>query len=820
MQESRYIRWFGSLGNADVALVGGKNASLGEMYRSLLSRGVPVPNGYAVTAEAYRSLVRDNALEAPLRRALDGVDGSDTGALQHAAAQCRELVLGAALPEGLAAEIEAAQRELTAQYGDDLTVAVRSSATAEDLPEASFAGQHESYLNVTGGAPLLDACQRCFASLFTDRAVQYRIDHGFDHFAVALSVGVMKMVRADLGASGVMFTLDTETGFRDVVLITAAYGLGENVVQGSVDPDELYVHKPSLARGFANVVRRRLGDKAMRLVYDTRPGRTVTRNEPTPLDPRRRFAVSDAEAVRLAGIAMRIEEHYSGRAGHAVPMDIEWARDGLDGEIYVVQARPETVASRQRPDVLVHHRLLERSAELTRGRAVGQSAVAGRVRVIRDPADLNDFEVGEVLVAETTAPDWGTVLRKAAALVTDRGGRTCHAAIVARELGIPAIVGCGDATAALGDGRTVTVACCEGETGRVYDGALEVERTETDLSSPPRPRTRMMVNLGNPELAFRAACLPADGVGLARLEFIVDEHVRVHPMAAAHPERLSRAKDRSTLAQLAAGHADTASYFVATLAEGISAIAAAFHPRPVVVRLSDFKTNEYARLLGGLDFEPEEPNPMLGFRGAARYAHPDYEPGFALECAALRRVRRDMGLDNVIVMVPFCRRVAEARAVLACMARHGLERGEDGLEVYMMCEIPNNVILIDEFAALFDGFSIGSNDLTQLTLGVDRDSETVAFDFDERDPGMLKMLELAVTGAHRNHRYCGICGQAPSDFPEIAEFLVRLGIDSLSLNPDSLLTTMGHLAAVEAGLGIEPRAAGHGSGRQEQDERR
>ncbi|MEZ5558297.1 MAG: phosphoenolpyruvate synthase [Pseudomonadales bacterium] len=796
-----YIRWFEEIGSADVALVGGKNASLGEMYRNLAARNVPVPNGYAITVDAYRDLLASNALEAPLAALLSELRDGDTDTLQRVAARCRELIYEAPLPAELQQQIEAAQERLLREYGAELTVAVRSSATAEDLPGASFAGQHESYLNVRGGVALLEACRRCFASLFTDRAVQYRMTNGFDHLKVALSIGVMKMVRSDLAASGVLFTLDTESGFRDVVLVTAAYGLGENVVQGAVDPDEFYVHKPTLALGYRHVIRRRLGDKELRMVYATRKGGVTTHNLPTAPDERQRFAITDAEVVQLAEMAARIEQHYSERAGHDMPMDIEWAKDGEDGRLYIVQARPETVASRRQPSVLENFRLLDHGDVLTSGRAVGQKVASARVRVVRTVRDLLAFQNGEVLVAETTTPDWGAVMRKAAALVTNRGGRTCHAAIVARELDIPAVVGCGDATDVLKDGDLITVACCEGETGRVYSGALRFERDRTDLSKLPRPRTRIMINMGNPDIAFRTAALPNDGVGLARLEFIITDAVKAHPMAAAHPDRISSAEERRALERLAANHSDPAEYFVATLAEGVATIAAAFHPKPVIVRMSDFKTNEYARLLGGVDFEPEEPNPMLGFRGASRYAHPAYADGFALECRAMQRVRRDMGFSNVKLMIPFCRRLDEGRRVLDSMAAHGLQRGIDGLEVYVMCEIPNNVLLIDEFAKLFDGFSIGSNDLTQLTLGVDRDSETVAFDFDERDPGVLKMLELAVTGARRNGRHSGICGQAPSDYAEVAEFLVRLGIDSLSLNPDSVLATTRRVLDLEARLG-------------------
>ncbi len=609
----------------------------------------------------------------------------------------------------------------------------------------------------------------------------------------------MKMVRADLASSGVIFTVDTESGHPGVVFITAAYGLGENIVQGAVDPDEFYVHKATLRQGYRHVTRRALGQKKIRMVYATRQEAHPIRNVPVAHAERDQFAITDEEVVRLAEMAVAIEDHYSTEAGQPTPMDVEWAKDGEDGQLYIVQARPETVASRRSGDIMVEYRLTERSRVLIEGRAVGQSVATAPVRVVRTPQDLLDFQPGEALVADTTTPDWGAVMRKAAALVTNRGGRTCHAAIVARELDIPAIVGSGRATETLQNGQLVTVCCAEGEVGRVYEGAVPFEKQETDLSNLARPRTAIMMNVGNPDVALKVAQIPNDGVGLARLEFIISEHVKAHPMAAAHPDRLS-AESRARLERLTQHYPSPAEYFVSTLAEGVGTIAAAFHPNPVTVRLSDFKTHEYAELLGGEVFEPAEPNPMLGFRGASRYAHPSYEDGFALECAAMRRVRDDMGFTNVRLMIPFCRRVEEARRVIDCMQRHGLERGRNGLEVFVMCEIPNNVILIDDFAAYFDGFSIGSNDLTQLTLGVDRDSETVAFEFDERDPGVLKMLELAVTGAKRNGRYSGICGQAPSDYPEVAEFLVNLGIDSLSLNPDSVLPTTLEVLALEARL--------------------
>ena len=808
MADRRYVRWFAEIGLDDVPLVGGKNASLGELYRELTPLGLRVPNGFATTAQAYRDMLTEAGAWERLHALLDGLDKSDVRALARAGAEAREIVYAAAQNERLREEVGAAWRKLVEDYGEELSVAVRSSATAEDLPTASFAGQHETYLNVRGEEMLFHACRRCLASIFTDRAISYRIDQGFDHFKVALSVGVMKMVRADLAASGVIFTLDTESGFRDVVFVTGAYGLGENVVQGTVDPDEFYVHKPTFRQGFRAVLRRALGDKQVKMVYaEGRSSREGSRNVPTPKADRARFCIADAEVLALADAALKIEEHYSRRAGRPMPMDIEWAKDGLDGQLYIVQARPETVAAQRSPTRLREYALRGKAPLLAAGRAVGGAVATGAVRIVADAQGLAAFRPGEVLVAETTSPDWQPVMKTAAAIVTNRGGRTCHAAIVARELGIPAVVGAEHATERLRDGQTVTVSCAEGDVGRVYDGTVPFAVEEIDTAGVTRPATEIMINLGNPELAFKLAPLPVDGVGLARMEFIISEHIKAHPMALIHPERVSDPREREAIAALTRHYPSPAEFFVRTLAEGIGTIAAAFWPRPVIVRLSDFKTNEYASLLGGRAFEPDEANPMLGFRGAARYAHPAYAEGFALECAALKRVRAEMGLKNVKVMVPFCRREEEAARVVEAMAANGLKRGGDGLELYLMCEIPNNVIRIDAFAKLFDGFSIGSNDLTQLTLGVDRDSEIVAFDFDERDPGMLEMLRLAIEGAKRNGRHVGICGQAPSDYPEVAEFLVRAGIDSLSLNPDRVLATLPRIVELERALGRKPRRA-------------
>ncbi|MGZ5650301.1 MAG: phosphoenolpyruvate synthase [Usitatibacter sp.] len=795
---ARLTRRFSEIGSGDVALVGGKNASLGEMYRELRPLGIPVPNGFAVTAEAYRAVLDGAGAWEPLRQALSGLRPDDVADLAARCARARDIVYSAELPAGLVSEILDGYSELAAEYGAGVALAVRSSATAEDQPTASFAGQHESFLNVHGEAMLLDAVRRCFASIFNDRAVQYRIDQGFDHLKVYLSVGIQKMVRADLAASGVAFSLDTESGFRDVVFVTGAWGLGENVVQGTVDPDEFFVFKPALAVGKRAVLRRTLGGKKMKMVYAGGGLRHATRNLPTAPEERERFCLADGEVITLADYTVRIERHFSERAGHPVPIDAEWAKDGEDGRIYIVQARPETVASRRSSTLITEYAIAGKPTVRATGRAVGQKVAAGAVRVVRGPADLEAFQAGEVLVADTTAPDWGTVMKRAAAIVTNRGGRTCHAAIVARELGIPAVVGAEGATATFHTGEVVTVSCAGGIKGRVYEGAVPFTTLETETRDLPAPKTNILVNVGDPDIAFQLSFLPTQGVGLARMEFVIANHIKAHPMALLHPERIDDAAVRAEIAALTRNHASGADFFVERLSEGVGTIAAAFYPRPVIVRMSDFKTNEYASLTGGRWFEPAEDNPMIGFRGASRYAHPAYAEGFALECAAMKRVREAMGLANVKLMIPFCRRVVEAEQVIARMAELGLKRGENGLEVYVMCEIPNNVILADGFSRCFDGFSIGSNDLTQLVLGVDRDSDLVAFDYEERDEGVMEMIRMAIVGAHRNGRPIGICGQAPSDYPEYAEFLVRAGIDSISLNSDSVLAAIRRIVAIES----------------------
>lgn len=800
IDKKKFIRFFSEITIKDVPLVGGKNASLGEMYQSLTPQGIQVPNGFAVTAEAYRATLDQSNVWPSLREILSNLNPENVEDLARRAACARDIIYRAALPQEIAKEIKEALEDLASEYGQDLTVAVRSSATAEDLPNASFAGQHDTYLNIHGAAAVLDSIQHCFASLFTDRAIRYRIDNGFDHLKVFNSVGVMKMVRSDLASSGVIFTIDTETGFKDVVFITGAYGLGENIVQGAVDPDEFYVFKPTLRNGKKAVLKRTLGAKKIKMILSD-SGRITTRNTPTTTEERETFCINDNEIVFLAEQALLIEDHYSQSAGSHRPMDIEWAKDGLDGKIYIVQARPETVASQQNYNYIEEYKIINHGLLKAEGRAVGGKIVSGKARIIESASELSLFEPGEILIAQTTSPDWGTVMKSAKAIVTDRGGRTCHAAIVARELGIPAVVGTDIATQQIKTGELVSVSCAEGEVGKIYEGKIDFEIEKTNITNLSKPNTHIMMNIGNPDLAFRHSMLPNDGVGLARMEFIIAETIKAHPMALIHPNRLD-AQDLREIQKLTKNYPDPSNYFIEKLSQGVATIAAAFYPKPVIVRMSDFKTNEYASLIGGKIFEYKEENPMIGFRGASRYSHPSYKEAFALECLAMKRVRNDFGLINVKLMIPFCRRIDEAKQVLQTLETHGLKRGDKGLEIYVMCEIPNNVILIDGFSKYFDGFSIGSNDLTQLTLGVDRDSEIVAFDFDERDEGVKELIRMAIEGAKRNGRPIGICGQAPSDYPEIAEFLVRLGINSISLNPDTVLKTTKQILSVEQKLGL------------------
>ncbi len=784
----QYIRWFADIGIDDVPLVGGKNASLGEMYCELSAKGIQVPNGFAITAEAYRHFLADAGLDGWIIDQLSALNSQNLAELRRQSARIRNAILEAALPPDLVSSITAAYRELSDKPHTQADVAVRSSATAEDLPDASFAGQQETYLNVQGEIALLHTCKRCFASLFTERAISYRADKGFEHGKVALSIGVQKMVRSDLATSGVIFTIDTETGFRDAVLINAAYGLGENVVQGSVNPDEYCVFKPTLKSGFQPILEKRIGSKEFKLIYDVGGGRMV-KNVPVAPADRAKFAISDEEILQLARWACAIEDHYSAKRGRSVPMDIEWAKDGQTGELFIVQARPETVQSRKQIDVIEVFKLKERGAVLVTGRSIGEKVATGLVRVIKSAQFLNEFKEGEVLVTDKTDPDWEPIMKKAAAIVTNRGGRTCHAAIVSRELGVPAIVGTEHGTELLKDGRSVTVSCAEGDTGFVYEGKLAFEVQRTNLKDLGRPRTKVMMNVGNPEEAFSLSFIPNDGVGLAREEFIISTYIKVHPLALLDYAKLTDAAVKGQIDELTAGYADKPQFFVDKLAQGVAMIAAAFYPKDVILRLSDFKTNEYANLIGGKAYEPTEENPMIGFRGASRYYNPRYQAGFALECRAVKKVRDEMGLSNLKLMIPFCRTVEEGRRVQSEMEKHGLRRGVNGLELYVMCEIPSNVILAEEFCDIFDGFSIGSNDLTQLILGVDRDSEIVAPIFDERNAAVKKMIAQVIAVCRAKKRKIGICGQAPSDFPDFAQFLVECGIDSISLNPDTVLKT-------------------------------
>ena len=783
-----FVKRFSEVGIEDIPVVGGKNASLGEMFRELASAGIKVPNGFALTAQAYRFFLQQNHLEEHIGQILSDLNVRDVENLRARGMRIRDAILAAPMPREIEAAVAEAYRELCLASACSLDVAVRSSATAEDLPDASFAGQQETYLNVQGLEALLHTCKRCFASLFTDRAIAYRFDKGFDQLKVALSVGVQRMVRSDLGSSGVMFTIDTETGFTNAVLINAAYGLGENVVQGSVNPDEYYVFKPTLKKGFRPILQKTLGSKEFKLIYDLGGGKMV-KNVPVSPEDRARFALSDDEILTLAQWACAIEDHYSAKRGRPTPMDIEWAKDGLTGELFIVQARPETVQANKRTDVIRVYELKEHGKSLVKGRSVGEAIACGPVRVVKSAHFLNEVQAGDILVTDKTDPDWEPVMKKAAAIVTNRGGRTCHAAIVSRELGLPAIVGAENATEVLRNGQEVTVCCAEGEVGVVYEGRLPFQIREIDTRQQSRPRTKIMMNVAKPEEAFSLAALPSDGVGLAREEFIISTYIKIHPLALLDYHKVEDAEVRRQIDQLTAGYNDKPQFFVDKLAQGAGMIAAAFYPKDVILRLSDFKTNEYANLIGGRKYEPVEENPMLGFRGASRYYDPRYQAGFALECRAVKKVREEMGLTNLKVMIPFCRTVEEGRLVQQEMQKHGLHRGEKGLEIYVMCEIPSNVILAEEFAEIFDGFSIGSNDLTQLTLGVDRDSEIVAHVFDERNAAVKRMISHVIHAAKRTGRKIGICGQAPSDYPEFAQFLVEEGIDSISLNPDTLLKT-------------------------------
>jgi pyruvate,water dikinase len=799
----KYIKRFSEIGIDDVALVGGKNASLGEMFRALSAKNVRVPGGYAITADAYRHFLESNRLTQCIDELIADLDIERLEDLANAGYTIREWIVHGAMPEDLAGEIVQAYRELSEVYGPHPDVAVRSSATAEDLPSASFAGQQETYLNIRGEQTLLATCKQVFASLFTNRAIAYRVHHGFEHTGIALSIGVQKMVRSDLAASGVMFTLDTESGFRDVVFITAAYGLGENIVQGKVNPDEFYVFKPTLATGHRPILMRQLGSKELKMIYSTATVAGMsTRDVRVRKEDREQFSIDDEDVLTLARYAVAIEEHYSAKAGRPVPMDIEWAKDGQSGELFVVQARPETVQSQRDTAIQQIYAMRERGRVLVRGKSVGQRIASGRTRLILEAAQMNDLQQDEILVTDMTDPDWEPVMKRAAAIVTNRGGRTCHAAIVARELGIPAVIGCGNATQMLDSGQDVTVSCAEGDTGYVYKGLLDFAVEEVDLNEFPVPATKLMINVGNPGQAFETSKLPAQGVGLARLEFIINNSIQVHPRALLDYDQLDEAT-RARIDEATAGYGDRTRFYVERLAEGVGTIGAAFYPRTVIVRLSDFKSNEYASLIGGEHFEPQEENPMIGFRGASRYYSKDFAQSFVLECQAMKKVREDMGLDNVAVMLPFVRTVEEGNAVLDLMADQGLKRGENGLQVFLMCEIPSNALLADQFLDHFDGMSIGSNDLTQLTLGVDRDSGMLS-GYDERNPAVLALMEMAIKACRARDKYIGICGQAPSDFPEITRWLVERGISSISLNPDSLLTMIPIVLETEAKAKSKP----------------
>lgn len=789
-----YVIPFRDLSIRDVPSVGGKNASLGEMVQNLSKLGIAVPDGFAITADGYRLHLERAGIAEEIYRKLDALQVSDVAALAKVGAEIRQLIRQAPLPPEVVEELGVAYRQLSQQSGEMATdVAVRSSATAEDLPTASFAGQQETYLNVHGVPDLLRAVADCMASLFTDRAIVYRAERGFRHRDVALSVGVQKMVRSDIGAAGVIFTLDTESGCRDVILITGAWGLGETVVQGQVNPDEFLVHKPTLAAGFPAIVRRDLGEKAVKLVYAQGGTKRVAQRR-VSREQRQTFVLSNPEVLELARWAAKIEAHYSAVSNRPTPMDIEWAKDGNTGRLYIVQARPETVHSNEGEGKFEFFRMGGKAGKpLVVGKSVGAKVGTGVVRVIHGVDELSKFQPGEVLVAEMTDPDWEPVLQRASAVVTNQGGRTCHAAIVSRELGIPCVVGTLTGTQTLQTGQTVTVSCAEGDEGKVYAGIVPFERQTVDVAKLPAPSVPVMLNVGNPELAFNAGRLPSAGVGLARIEFVINSWIGVHPMALLHPERVSDAATNAKIQAKVAGYNSPAEFFIERLASGVAQIAAAFYPRPVIVRFSDFKTNEYAGLLGGETFEPVEHNPMIGFRGASRYYDDRYKEAFALECRAIARVRNELGLTNVKVMIPFCRTLTEGKRVLGAMAASGLPRGGNGLEVYVMCEIPNNVILASEFSDLFDGFSIGSNDLTQLALGVDRDSELLSHIFDEQDPGVKQLIAMVIERAHAKGRKVGICGQAPSDHPEFARFLADVGIDTISVTPDALPLVLQHL---------------------------
>jgi pyruvate,water dikinase len=799
-REKEFVLWFRDLSIEDVPVVGGKNASLGEMYRELTRKGIRIPNGFATTAHAYQYLLKHSGIEKEMRALLEGLDVKNVKQLAERGRKIRELIRRAEFPEDLKEAIFKAYRQLSREYrSSEVDVAVRSSATAEDLPEASFAGQQETYLNIVGEHALLDACRNCFASLFTNRAIAYRAEKGFDHFKVYLSIGIQKMVRSDLASAGVMFTLDTETGFPHVCFITSSYGLGENVVQGAVNPDEFYVFKPTLKQGYKPIMQRVLGEKSVKMIYSTE-GTRPTKNIPALPEERRKFSLTDNEVLQLAKWGVIIEDHYSQKKHKWTPMDIEWAKDGQSGKLFIVQARPETVQSQKSKTILEEYILKEKGKVLAVGKSVGNKIGQGTAQVIKDVKEISHFRPGDVLVTEMTDPDWVPIMRMAKAIVTNKGGRTCHAAIVSRELGIPCVVGTLDGTEKIRGGQKITVSCAEGEEGKVYEGLLKYDVQKLDLKQMPKTKTKIMMNVGNPEEAFELSFIPNQGVGLARMEFIINEYIKIHPMALLKFDTLTDEQAKKKIVDLTYGYKNKPYFFVDKLAQGIAMITAAFYPNDVIVRLSDFKTNEYANLIGGAGFEPKEENPMIGWRGASRYYKPGYRDAFALECKAIKKVRDEFGLTNLKVMVPFCRTVEEGKKVVEEMRKNGLKKGKNGLQVYVMCEIPSNVVLADEFSKVFDGFSIGSNDLTQLTLGLDRDSAIVSDLFDERNEAVKRMVEYAIRTVKANHRKIGICGDAPSTHSDFAQFLVQCGIDSISLSPDAVVKTTLKIAEMEKKL--------------------
>jgi pyruvate,water dikinase len=787
-KKTQFILWFKDLTIKDVPFVGGKNASLGEMYKNLTTKGVNVPNGFAVTAYAYRYFLKKAKIEKQIKQILSDLDTKNMQNLAERGRKVRETILKAEFPEELKNAITSAYKKLSKEYGKNTDVAVRSSATAEDLPDASFAGQQETYLNIKGEKALMESCKKCFASLFTNRAISYRVDKNFSHFKIALSIGIEKMVRSDLASSGVMFSIDTESGFRNAVLITGAYGLGETIVQGSVNPDQFYVFKPTLKKGFKPILSRKLGAKKIKMIYTT--GARTTKNIKVSEAERNKFCINDNEILKLAKWAVIIEEHYSKKANKFKPMDMEWAKDGRTKKLFIVQARPETVHSQKDLSILEKYELKKHGRILAEGVSVGEKIGQGKVNIIKDAKQIGKFRKGEVLVTEMTDPDWEPIMKIASVIVTNRGGRTCHAAIIARELGIPCVVGTINGTKTIKHGRNVTVSCAEGAKGYIYDGLLKFKITRINLKHLKKPRTKIMMNLGNPEQAFESSFIPNDGIGLAREEFIISSYIKVHPLALLQFDKIRDKKTKKEILNEIKGYEKNKSqFFIDKLAEGVSTIAAAFYPKDVIVRLSDFKSNEYANLTGGKNFEPVEDNPMIGWRGASRYYSEKYKKAFALECKALKKVRDTMGLDNVKVMVPFCRTVDEGKKVINEMEKNGLKQGKNNLEVYVMCEIPSNVILADEFSKVFDGFSIGTNDLTQLTLGLDRDSELVSSIYSEMNPAVRNLVSKVIRTAKKNKRKIGLCGDAPSSNREFAKFLVKCGIDSMSLTPDAVIKT-------------------------------